>query len=81
MDTRSVYTLLSIASLLNLLTPQLTDNVTQFLLDCQTYEGGFGGERGNEAHGGYTFCAFASLVILKSAHKCRLGSLEVRSVV
>lgn len=31
---------------------------------CQTYEGGFGAEPGNEAHGGYTFCALACLVIL-----------------
>jgi len=32
---------------------------------CQTYEGGIGGYPGNEAHGGYTFCALASLEILK----------------
>eukprot|EP00879_Flechtneria_rotunda_P024781 GHRR01026293.1.p1 GENE.GHRR01026293.1~~GHRR01026293.1.p1 ORF type:complete len:388 (+),score=182.41 GHRR01026293.1:162-1325(+) len=27
----------------------------------QTYEGGLGGEPGNEAHGGYTFCGLAAL--------------------
>jgi len=27
----------------------------------QTYEGGIGGEPGNEAHGGYTFCGAAAL--------------------
>ena len=32
---------------------------------CQTYEGGFGAYPGCEAHGGYTFCAFAALCILK----------------
>jgi len=32
---------------------------------CQTYEGGFGGFPGMEAHGGYTFCAVATLILLK----------------
>lgn len=32
---------------------------------CQTYEGGFGGEpNGGEAHGGYAYCALASLHLL-----------------
>jgi hypothetical protein len=29
----------------------------------QTYEGGIGGEPGNEAHGGYTFCGLAALLL------------------
>ena len=36
----------------------------QFIANCQTYEGGFGGEPGTEAHGGYTFCAIAALALL-----------------
>ena len=36
-----------------------------FNYSCQTYEGGMGGYPGNEAHGGYTFCALAALEILK----------------
>lgn len=32
-------------------------------LCAQTYEGGLGGEPGNEAHGGYTFCGLAALVL------------------
>ena len=31
---------------------------------CQTYEGGFGGESGVEAHGGYTYCAVTALALL-----------------
>ncbi|KAL3775739.1 hypothetical protein ACHAW5_005894 [Stephanodiscus triporus] len=31
---------------------------------CQTCEGGFGAEPNNEAHGGYAFCAIASLRLL-----------------
>ena len=43
---------------------------------CQTYEGGFGGEPGLEAHGGYAFCAFAALVILGRAGDADLDMLE-----
>lgn len=35
------------------------------LFRCQTYEGGFGGYPGMEAHGGYSFCALATLILLK----------------
>lgn len=34
----------------------------------QTYEGGFGGQPGLEAHGGYSFCAFAALTLLNAVH-------------
>ena len=41
----------------------------------QTYEGGLGGEPGNEAHGGYTFCGLAALVLIKQAHQLDLPRL------
>jgi protein farnesyltransferase subunit beta len=41
-----------------------TPQTIQFLIKCQTWEGGFGGEPHNEAHGGYTYCATAALHIL-----------------
>ncbi|KAH9850861.1 terpenoid cyclases/Protein prenyltransferase [Lenzites betulinus] len=87
-DVRGVYCLLAVATLLNILTPELLSGVPGFLASCQTYEGGFGNasfpgwafETGpsntydpsaprpplGEAHGGYTFCATASWVILRS---------------
>lgn len=40
-------------------------NTAEYILSCQSYEGGFGGEPNNEAHGGYNFCAIASLLILQ----------------
>jgi len=46
-----------------------------WILKCQTYEGGFGGTPGNEAHGGYTFCALAALVLLGESHRCDLKAL------
>lgn len=41
-------------------------NTLMMYCRCQTYEGGFAGFIGGEAHGGYTFCAVAALVLLKS---------------
>lgn len=75
-DVRGTYTVISVASLLNLLTPELVVGVGDYLLSCQTYEGGFGGEPGQEAHGGYVFCAFAALVILGRANEADLPALE-----
>ena len=37
---------------------------TEWILKCQNYDGGFGGTIRDESHGGYTFCALASLKIL-----------------
>ena len=63
-DTRGTYTVIAVARILNILTPELTEGVAEYILRCQTYEGGFGGEPFNEAHGGYNFCALASIFIL-----------------
>jgi hypothetical protein len=41
----------------------------------QTYEGGLGGEPGNEAHGGYTFCGLAALMIAGCPHALDLQRL------
>lgn len=75
-DTRGTYTVISIARILNILTPELCEGVADFVLRCQTYEGGFGGEPGNEAHGGYNFCAVASLLILQESQRCDVAALE-----
>lgn len=67
-DTRGTYTALCIATLLNINTPKLIQNTAEWLVKCQTYESGFGGEPFNEAHGGYSFCAISSLVLLDSVY-------------
>ncbi|KAH9840869.1 terpenoid cyclases/Protein prenyltransferase [Rhodofomes roseus] len=41
-DVRGLYCLLAVATLLNLLTPELLQGVPEFIASCQTYEGGFG---------------------------------------
>lgn len=44
---------------------------------CQTYEGGFGGVPGVEAHGGYSYCALAALDILQSVDAVDIPALAV----
>lgn len=39
-DVRACYAALSVATLLNILTPDLVRNVPEYLLSCQNYEGG-----------------------------------------
>jgi protein farnesyltransferase subunit beta len=39
-----------------------------YVVRCQTYEGGIGGEPWTEAHGGYTFCGVAALQIMGYFH-------------
>lgn len=73
-DVRSMYTILSIAKITNLLTNELINGCEDYLRKCQTYEGGFGGESFNEAHGGYNFCALASLLILNKTQYCDVNS-------
>lgn len=66
MDIRGVYCSLVAADILGILedNKEFTDNIGNFLLSCQTYEGGFCCSPYGEAHGGYTFCALASFIIL-----------------
>lgn len=66
-DVRATYCICAVASLLNILNDELMDGMMDHVVECQTYEGGFGGEPFAEAHGGYTFCALAALHILTKA--------------
>jgi len=81
--TRSgTYCALIVASLLDIVTPELVHNVDKFIAGCQTYEGGFacssfGGEAMAEAHGGYTSCSIFSHFLLSSVQPPkRLESLS-----
>ena len=78
-DVRASYCILAPCYLLGLLdndsnngsddkncNPLLSNSISKYIASCQTFEGGFGAEPYNEAHGGYTFCALAALRILNS---------------
>lgn len=85
-DVRGIYCLLCVATLLDLLTPELVAGTASFIASLQTYEGGFASASHpyyiaeppsletladyprpplGEAHGGYTFCALASWILLR----------------
>jgi len=63
-DLRANYITLHIASMLNILDSDITDGMAEYIVQCQTYEGGMGPFPYAEAHGGYTFCGIAALAIL-----------------
>lgn len=65
-DTRATYCALAIASLLDIMTPELVENCAEYFGSCQTYEGGFANDPYGEAHGGYAFCSMAGLCLLGS---------------
>lgn len=44
---------------------------------CQSYEGGFSACPGMEAHGGYSFCAIATLCMLGKDHLCDINAFMV----
>lgn len=68
-DTRAAYLALTVASLLDLMTDELTAETSGWVASCQRYEGGFAGAPGAEAHAGLAFCALASLCILDDPYK------------
>ncbi|XP_068619137.1 protein farnesyltransferase subunit beta isoform X2 [Battus philenor] len=74
-DIRGAYCAISVAKLTNLNSDNLFDKTAEWVVSCQTYEGGFGGCPGMEAHGGYAFCGVASLALLNRAHLCDIDSL------
>ncbi|XP_043266276.1 protein farnesyltransferase subunit beta isoform X2 [Colletes gigas] len=74
-DMRGVYCALAVASLTNIYTRELFKDTANFILKCQTWDGGFGGYPGMEAHGGYTYCAITSLRMLGELKYCRLRPL------
>lgn len=80
-DTRSTYCVLVVASLLNMATPELVENTADWIISCQTYEGGFAGVPNAEAHGGYTFCATASMFLLGNGFRSLNAELLLRWLV
>ncbi|KAI1287636.1 Protein farnesyltransferase subunit beta [Halotydeus destructor] len=74
-DVRGVYCAISVATITGLTDNRLYDKTADWVLTCQTYEGGFAGVPGGEAHGGYTFCAVAALALLGAVERCNVKSL------
>jgi len=79
-DVRATYTICAMASLLNILTSSLTEGMVEYIVSCQTFEGGFGGVPFAEAHGGYTFCALAALHILTDGRLYDISGLDIEAL-
>lgn len=75
MDVRACYTAISVASILNILDYELVKDVGDYIIRCQTYEGGIAGEPGSEAHGGYTFCGLATMILISEVDRLDLPKL------
>ncbi|XP_065051616.1 protein farnesyltransferase subunit beta-like isoform X2 [Rhopilema esculentum] len=73
-DIRGAYCAVVVARLTNI-AEGLFEGTADWLASCQTYEGGFSGLPGLEAHGGYAFCGFAALALLGSENKANIKSL------
>ncbi|XP_011707188.1 PREDICTED: protein farnesyltransferase subunit beta isoform X2 [Wasmannia auropunctata] len=74
-DIRGAYCALAAAKLTNVYTPDMFRGTAEWIAKCQTWEGGFGGCPGMEAHGGYAYCALAALVMLGKTELCQLPEL------
>ena len=81
-DLRSTYCAMVVASVLNLINYDdlennpITKGVVNNIKNCQTFEGGLGPEPFCEAHGGYSYCGIATLVLLK-----KLNEIDTNSFV
>ncbi|KAK4746703.1 hypothetical protein SAY87_025740 [Trapa incisa] len=74
-DVRACYTAISVASILNILDERLVEHVGDFILSCQTHEGGIAGEPGSEAHGGYTYCGIATMILINEVRRLDVAAL------
>ena len=68
LDVRGAYCAAVVAHLSGIYSEELFANTGEWIAKCQTFEGGFGSRPGTEAHGGYTFCSLAALILLNKTH-------------
>lgn len=63
-DLRFVYCAVAISAMLNDWAGLDTQKAFKYILDCQSYDDGFGLSPGQESHGGATYCATAALLMM-----------------
>ncbi|XP_031267684.1 geranylgeranyl transferase type-1 subunit beta-like [Pistacia vera] len=64
MDLRFVYCAAAICHMLDDWSGMDREKAKDYILNCQSYDGGFGLIPGSESHGGGTYCAVASLRLM-----------------
>ena len=76
-DKNGIYITASVLNLINydnLDEDDLTKGVVNNIKNCQTFEGGLGPEPFCEAHGGYSYCGIATLVLLNKLNEIDMNS-------
>lgn len=63
-DLRFVYCAAAICFMLNDWSGMNVDKALSYIMDCQSYDAGFGLTPGAESHGGATYCAIAALKLM-----------------
>ncbi|KAK4482562.1 hypothetical protein RD792_009722 [Penstemon davidsonii] len=63
-DLRFVFCAAAICSMLKSWSGMDREKAKEYILSCQSYDGGFGLVPGSESHGGATYCAVASLQLM-----------------
>ena len=79
-DVRAAYCAVVAGKLTGCWDEELEDGLVTWISNCQTWEGGFGGVPGAEAHGGYTFCAIATISLLLSPDDLK-SAINVESLI
>lgn len=74
-DIRATYCVFSCCKLIGLEIEELSRNCANFVSKCQSWDGGIGPFPGVEAHGGYTYCGLAALVLLNETKLIDLDRL------
>jgi protein farnesyltransferase subunit beta len=74
-DVRSTFCAILIAAVLNILTPELTENVAEYVLSCECYDGGISPRPGLESHGGYVHCGVGLMKLLNRLDDLNLNQL------
>jgi len=74
-DVRGAYCAMAVASMCDLVTPELCKNTANWVASCQNYEGGIAAEPGDEAHGGYALCGLGAMVIMGEESQLDINAL------
>lgn len=80
-DLRAIYCAFAISSMLNDWSGINLSRAIHYIRQCRTFQGGYGQTPFNEAQGGSTYCAIASLYLAPTETKSRLNPIEQQQTV
>ncbi|CAE6039227.1 unnamed protein product [Arabidopsis arenosa] len=80
-DLRFVYCAAAICYMLDNWSGMDKESAKNYILNCQSYDGGFGLIPGSESHGGATYCAIASLRLMGYIGVDLLSNDSSRSII